>query len=50
MGFLCSAAVTGSPLRTNERVGIRPDVELKANSPGIERAREALAVASQCKL
>lgn len=35
---------------TNERAGIRPDVELRSESSGIDRAREALAVAGQGKL
>jgi hypothetical protein len=34
---------------SNERAGIRPDVELASDSPGIDRAREALAIASQTK-
>lgn len=32
---------------SNERAGIRPDVELSSDLPSIDRAREALAVASQ---
>lgn len=34
---------------TNERAGIRPDVELSSQSSGLDRAREALVVASQVK-
>jgi hypothetical protein len=32
---------------TNERAGIRPDIELSSDSPGGDRARQVLAVASQ---
>jgi hypothetical protein len=32
---------------SNERAGIRPDIELSAESSGIDRAREALTAASQ---